>query len=61
MTLGLILLHPDVDFLELVWEMKGRKEGTWREKENKRRGGAERIITCEITCQWDSGAGTTQQ
>ena len=42
-----------------VWEMEGRKEGTWRKVENKRRGRAESITTCEITCRWDSGAGTT--
>lgn len=37
-TLRLIPLHPDVDFIGLLWEMKGKKEVTWREKENERRG-----------------------
>lgn len=61
--MGLILLHPDVDFVELCGEMKGKKEGIWREMENKRRGrkGGRRagrrmdiliwrIITYETTC-----------
>lgn len=34
----LIPLHPDVDSIGLVWEMKGKKEVTWREKANQRRG-----------------------
>lgn len=60
MTLGLMPLHSGVDFMKLGWEMKGKQEGIWREKENKRRGGAGRIITYEIACRWEDGAGTTQ-
>lgn len=37
MTLGWVPLHPDVDFIEFVWEMKRKKEGIWRENENKKR------------------------
>ena len=27
-----------MDFIEFVWEMKRKKEGIWRENENKKRG-----------------------
>lgn len=35
--MGLNPLQPDVDFIGLDWEMKGKKEGIWRDKESKRR------------------------
>ena len=38
MTLGWILLHPDVDLIEFVWEMKGKKEDGER-REIKGEGG----------------------
>lgn len=38
-TLGWILLHPDVDLIEFVWEMKGKKRKMEREGEIKGEGG----------------------